>query len=184
MELQTISALTSGLESFGEAMSWGGAATAAKQNEALLQMQAKGVMAQSNFVSKRMQEQGSQFISRQRAQYAKAGVTLDGSPLAALMLSEKNLSMDIMMTRLNYAGKANELGFSALQQKIAQGQARTRQVAAIGKGILQIGTALAMQAGTAGGSKLAGQTKAFGGGTAPFAGVPNSTSGMTYRRTL
>jgi hypothetical protein len=147
MDLQMLSSVTQGLSSFGEAMSYRGAASGMDMNASLLDMQAKGVIASGDFTARRMTEQGSRFVSRQRMTYAKAGVTLEGSPLEVLMASERNISLDIMMTKLNAAGKANEIGFQALQQRMAAGQARTRAVQKMGEGLLKIGTSMAMNSG-------------------------------------
>lgn len=161
--LTLLSNVTSGLSSFGDAMQYGGQASALDNNAGLLDIQGQGVIASADYTAKRQREQGDRFLSNQAATYAKAGVKFTGSPALVWAESEKNIRMDILATHLNAANKANAIGFQALNQRIAAGQSRTRAVASIGKGILQIGTSVAMA----------------GGGSSVAAGRAN-TKGLTF----
>lgn len=143
MDLQMLSSVTKGLGSFGEAAQYYGASKAYKNQASLLDVEAKSVIQSGNFQADRMREQGNRFLSSQRAKYAKAGVRLEGSPIEALMTSERNLSLDILMTKLNAVNQANRIGFEALNARIAAGQAKTRMIQSIGSGILKMASSYA-----------------------------------------
>jgi D-arabinose 1-dehydrogenase-like Zn-dependent alcohol dehydrogenase len=146
--LTTLSSLTGGMSSFGEAMQYQGASTAYKQTAGLLDLQGKSVIASGDRQAEQLQIQGDKFLGRQRALYGKAGVRFSGSPALVWAESKRNINMDVMMTKLNAANKANALGFEALNQRIAAGQARTRAVMKMGEGILKIATSAAMAGGS------------------------------------
>lgn len=179
MDLQMLASITKGLSSFGDAMQYSGAASGYKAQAGLLDLEARSVISSGNFQADRMREQGGRFIGSQRARYAKAGVRLEGSPIEALMASERNLSLDILMTRLNAANQANRIGFEALNARIAAGQAKTRMIQSIGSGILNMASSYAMSRG---------QTNMGGGGVSQFgntygANTPQGVRDMgTYSR--
>lgn len=154
--LTALSSITSGLSSFGDAMQYAGVASANKQQAGLLDLEGKSVIESADYTARRQREQGDRFLANQVATYAKAGVRFTGSPALVWAESEKNIRMDILATHLNAANKANALGFEALNRRIAAGQARTRQVQAIGQGILQMATTAAMSGGSGGGATKAG----------------------------
>lgn len=147
--LQILSSLTKGLSSFGDAMQYSGMASAHTQQAGLFDLEAQSTIQAGEYQAKRLEEYGKRHIKSQRSGYAKAGVRLEGSPLEALAASERNLSLDLIMTRLNAANQANQLGFQALQQRIAAGQARTRSVQKIGEGVLNMASSFAMAKGGA-----------------------------------
>lgn len=146
-ELQTIAAFTKGLDSFGDAMSYRGMASGYESQASLLDIQGKSIIQSGEFDAQRLREQGDRFLSRQRVGYSKAGVSLEGSPLAVMARTERNISLDIINTRLNAAMQANYVGFQAVQARIAAGQARTRAVQAIGKGVLDMGMSYGIATG-------------------------------------
>lgn len=145
--LGLINGMNQGMSSFGEAMQYQGMATANDLNASLLELDAKMVMADSEFTAKRMEEKGEGFMGKQAAMFAKSGVTMDGSVMHVAMNSEKNIRMDILTMKYNAVRKANALGFQALNAKIQAGQARTRAVMKMGQGVLKMASSAAMASG-------------------------------------
>lgn len=167
--LTGLSALTSGLSAFGDGMQYFGQADALDNNAENLDIQAQSVISSAAYVARRQREQGDQFMGRMIASYSKAGVKFTGSPALVWAESERNIRMDILSTQLNAATKANAIGFEALNQRIAAGQARTNAVRTIGQGILNMGTNLAM----AGGGGKTGGTNIGAGTTSQGIKVPS-----------
>lgn len=143
--LQTLSSFTKGLESIGDYMSYRGLATASDLQAGLLDLQAGSITESGIQQSEMIRSQGDRFLSRQKAIYAKAGVKFTGSPADVYRQTEKNISLDVLRTRLNAVQKANALRMEALQERIAAGQARTRSIQALGQGVLNIASAYAMK---------------------------------------
>lgn len=143
-QLAMLQSFTKGLSSFGDAAQYYGAATANDMQAGLFDLEAKSVIQAGEFQVKRLESYGKRFVKSQRGTYAKSGVTLEGSPLEALAASERNISLDILITRLNAASEANQLGFQALNQRIVAGQNRTRAVKAIGDGVINMVSSYAM----------------------------------------
>jgi len=140
----SILALSKGMGNFGEAQQYGGMASSLDADAGLLGIQADSLLAQSDYVTKRMEDKGKKTSGSQIAAYAKSGVTFSGSAMLVYAESEKNIRLDILTTRLNYAKEANRLGFNALNKRIAAGQARTRQVQKYGEGVMNMASSLAM----------------------------------------
>jgi hypothetical protein len=134
------SAMTAGMDALGQFSQYQGMATAGDLNASLLDITADGVIVSGDFQAKRLREQGNRFAATQIARYAKSGVTFEGSPAYALIATERNISLDVINTKLNAANKANQIGFQALQQRMAAGQARTRSIQALGQGVLKMGS--------------------------------------------
>jgi hypothetical protein len=147
--LTLISSLTGGLQDFGEAGQLFSSASGYEGNAKILDVAAKGQIVSGDQQAQIIRQQGDKFIARQRAMYAKAGVRFTGSPASVWAETEKNIQMDVINTKLNAAAKANDIGFQALQQRMAAGNARTAAVAQIGQGVLKIGTSLALSSGGA-----------------------------------
>ena len=135
-------AFSKGLSKFGEGQQYQGLGQALDFDADLLGLQAEQILVNSDYVTKRMEEQGKKVSGSQIAQYAKSGVTFSGSPMMVYAESEKNIRMDILTTRLNYVAEANKLGFDALNSKINAGIARTRAVQKYGEGVLDMATSL------------------------------------------
>lgn len=142
--LTATSVLLKGLEAFGSFTELRGSASANDLNASLAQGQADSVIEQGEFSARRQEEAGTKIIGSQLAAYAKAGVKFEGSPMDVYLESARNIRRDIIMTRLNAANSANSLQFEALQRKIAAGQARTRSIQALGKGLLDVTSTLAI----------------------------------------
>jgi len=123
---------------FGQALQYLGASNASELNSGLYDIEAKGVLSDSEYTAKRIKERGDSFVGNQIAMYAKAGVTFDGSPIKVIQQTEKNIRMDIMTTRYNAVKEANLLGYKSLQEKLSAGRARTRAVQSFGKGIVNM----------------------------------------------
>jgi len=141
--LMITSMMTKGLDTIGEMVNLRGQAQALDLNAGLTDLTAQGVISSGDYSARRMAEQGKRFVATQRARYAASGVSLEGSPLNVIADTERNISLDIMATKLNAAAQANELGFKALQQRIAAGQLRTRSIQALSRGLLDIGGSVA-----------------------------------------
>ncbi len=144
-----MSNVTGGLDSFGEAMQYYGASSGFDNTADLQEISAKGIIANAEFDARRQMEQGQKVISTQRALYAKAGVNMSGSAAIAAADSEKNLRLDVLVTQMNAANRANAVGFEALQNRLKAGQARTNAIRKVGQGILDITTNFALH-GTGG----------------------------------
>jgi len=142
--LTTLSNVTGGLQSFGEAGQLMAAASGYKSQAGLLDLSGKGEIAAGELASKRVAVQGEKYVSRMKSMYAKAGVKFTGTPAAMWAESERNAQLDIVNTKLNAAARANAYGFEALQNRLAAGRARTAAWAKAGEGVLKIGTAMAM----------------------------------------
>lgn len=163
--LQILSNVTGGLDSFGEAAQYYGASVGFDQTAELQDISAKGIIANAEFDARRQREQGSKVISTQRALYAKAGVNMSGSAAIVAADTEKNLRLDVLVTQMNAANRANAVGFEALQNRIKAGQARTNAIRKVGQGILDIGTNFAIH-GT--GGKTPTQSEMLGFNTADY----------------
>ncbi len=145
--LMLSNAFSKGLGSFGEAQQFWGAASSSESTAGLLDMDAKMVLADSDFIADRMEAKGERIIGNQVATFAKAGVTMEGSPMKVLMESEKNIRLDILTMKNNAVRQANKIGFEALNQRLAAGRARTRAVQKIGTGVLKMATSYATAKG-------------------------------------
>jgi hypothetical protein len=159
--LTSLSAITGGLDSFGEAGQLMAAASGYKQQGQLLEVSAKGALAGGELQAGQVRQAGDKFIARQRAMYAKAGVKFTGSPASVWAETEKNIQLDVVNTKLNAAAKANAIGFEALQMKMAAGRARTAAWGKASEGLLKIGTSLAMQGGSTGSIKGGGEMTTY-----------------------
>lgn len=142
-DLQTIQAFTKGLGSLGDFMSYRGLAQGKDLQAGLLDIEAGSIVESGKSKAEIMRQQGNAFLARQKAVYAKAGVTFEGSPADTFRQTEKNISRDILTTRLNAAKDANRVRMYALQERIAAGQARTRSIQALGQGVLNMASAYA-----------------------------------------
>ena len=163
--LQILSNVTGGLETFGEAAQYYGASVGFDQTAGLQDISAKGIIANAEFDARRQREQGSKVISTQRALYAKAGVNMSGSAAIVAADTEKNLRLDVLVTQMNAANRANAVGFEALNNRLKAGQARTNAIRKAGQGILDIGTNFAIH-GT--GGKTPTQSEMLGFNTADY----------------
>jgi hypothetical protein len=154
--LTALSTITGGIESFGEAGQLMAAASGYKAQAGLLDVSAKGALAGGDLQASQVRQAGDKFIARQRAMYAKAGVKFTGSPASVWAETEKKIQLDVVNTKLNAAARANEIGFEALQMRMAAGNARTAAWSKASQGLLKIGTAMAMQGGSGQGMSIRG----------------------------
>lgn len=168
--LTLASSATQGLDKFGESMQYQGAAAAYGGSAELLDVQQQFALYQGERQAKQVSIKGDKFIARQRALYSKAGVRFTGSPALVWAESEKNLRMDILTTKLNASMKASEIGFKAVQMRMAAGQAKTRAILAQGQGV----TNLILGAGKA----MGGASSATKGGVNVRADGSGGASGM------
>lgn len=136
--LALASIFNSGLDSLGEFMQYTNQAKALDSNAELLDVAGKQAVVDADFEAKRIERYGESFLSTQKAVYAKSGVELSGSPLLVMADTEKNIHLDALITRLNGARRSNDIGFEALQQRLAAGNARTDRFMALSRGILNV----------------------------------------------
>jgi hypothetical protein len=154
--LTALSSFTEGISDFGEAGQLMATASGYKTQAGLLDVPIKATLVAGDQQANQYRIQGDKFIARQRAMYAKAGVRFTGSPAAVWAETEKNIQMDVVNTKLNAAARANAIGFSALQSRIAAGNARTAAWGKASQGLLKIGTSLAMSGASGDGPGRAG----------------------------
>jgi hypothetical protein len=169
--LTSLSAITGGLDSFGEAGQLMAAASGYKQQGQLLEVSAKGALAGGELQAGQVRQSGDKFIARQRAMYAKAGVKFTGSPASVWAETEKNIQLDVVNTKLNAAARANAIGFEALQMRNQARFAKSQAWAKASQGLIKIGTSFAMQAG-------AGSTSgtSTGGAQTSYSSIPAGMS--------
>lgn len=145
--LQVLSSLTKGLGSIGDYMSLRGSARAYDYQAGMLDLEAGSVTQSGIEKAGVIRKQGNTFIARQKAIYAKSGVRFEGSPADIYRQTEKMIAQDVLKTRLNAVQDANKLRMQATWDRLRAGQARTRSIMALGKGILNMGSSLAMAGG-------------------------------------
>lgn len=160
--MDTLGAMSQGMgmfQGFSEAGQLWTQSTELKANAGLLDVQAQGEIASGKLQADAYRRKGDQFIGRQRAMYAKAGVSFTGSPAQIWAETERNIQLDVLNISLNATARANEIGFEALQARIAAGRARTAAIAKATGTILNM-TMMSAAAG-GGGSNVnqAGSTK-------------------------
>jgi len=137
-----------GLGMIGEYTQYRGLASIKDLNAGLAEITAESIVADSEFAARRMEERGDKFVASQIAKYAKSGVTFSGSPMKVVLETEKNIRLDIMMSRYNAIRQANQQRFRAMNLRLEAGAARNRANFAISKGILDMySTVLLAKAG-------------------------------------
>ncbi len=136
--------LTELLSSFGNFTSLQGAATGQELNATFADLQAQSVIQQGEQSVAQQQRRSDKIVGSQMLAYAKAGVKFEGSPSDVFLETAKNIRHDMILTRLNASNRANQLGFEALQRRISAGQARTKSIQSIGKGLINIGGSIAL----------------------------------------
>lgn len=127
-----------GLGAFGDFLSHRSASKELALGGKIDQAQAQVIGAYADFESQIQRKQGDKYISAMIGQFAKSGVKFEGSPAMVFVESEKNISLDIALRRLNAANQQIALGFSALQKKIAAGNQKTQAIASLGQGLLKM----------------------------------------------
>lgn len=143
--LTSLSNITGGLSSFGEAAQMMQLASAYKSQAGLLDVSAKGEIAAGELSANQARIRGDKIVARVRSQFAKAGVKFTGSAADVWAEQERNVQLDVINIKLNAASRANAIGFQALQARIAAGNAKTAAWAKAGQGILKIGSGFAAQ---------------------------------------
>lgn len=140
--LTTLSA--KGLDAFGQFSSLRGIGVGEELNASLSQNQTGSIIQQAEESVAQQQRSADKVIGSQMLAYAKAGVKFEGSPTDVFLETAKNIRKDIVMTRLNAVNSANKAGFEALQHKLNAGRARAKSIQALGKGVLDIASTVAL----------------------------------------
>lgn len=114
------------LKAYGEHKSYKDQSSASSFNAGLSELQAR-LIEQSSFLDQyRMGRQKKQFTSMQRAQYARSGVTSEGSPLEVMADSASQLELDKQIAKYNADIQKNQYLSQANQQR-EQAKALKRQ---------------------------------------------------------
>lgn len=145
--LSMLSSITGGMEKFGEAGQYAALSTALKAQAGLYDISAQETIVAGDQEANKIRIAGDKIVARQKSYFAKAGVKFIGSPASVYAETERNVQLDVVNTKLNYAERANALGFQGLQQRIAAGQAKTRAWQRATQGLLQIAGGMAMSTG-------------------------------------
>jgi len=138
----------------GMAVSAAGAIYAGMAQAAQYEAQAEAVAAQGRFEKYKLRKAQEAMTSKQRALYAKAGVSLEGSPLNVIADTYAQYEMDIAVNKYNTESKVASLEAAATSSRVS--------------GFLQ-----------AGGTMLTGMASMSGGG----AGAGAATTSQPQRVT-
>lgn len=98
------------------------------------------IMQQADFNIDRLDREETLLAGHQRALYAKAGVTLSGSPLDVMLDSASQVELDKQVMAFNAQSKANMLGYEG---EVAKNQARMK----MGMDLLSGAMSIAQMAG-------------------------------------
>jgi hypothetical protein len=154
-----LSMVNQGTNMAGDYANSRGTAQGLNINADLNDLNAQQVLANGEFSAHRIEERGATVAGAARMGYAKGNVRLEGSPLMALANTERNIRLDVITTRLNAAKQASSLQFTALQQRIAAGNERTKALLQMSGGFLKMaGSAAMMKGGSAGGTGIGSST--------------------------
>ncbi len=129
-----LSAAGSGLGAFGSLL-------AGSESEEASQYNAQLALEQGQFEIKDLEEAEHDTLSTQRAMYAKAGVTMSGSPLDTAVRTASGYEMDKQIANYNAQSKANMLNYQGQVAK-SQGQIKAGQQLLSGAASLAIVSAL------------------------------------------
>lgn len=144
--LTSLSNITGGLGDFAEAGKLASLATAYKAQAGLLDVAAQGEIAAGDLSAQQIKIQGDKIVARMKSAYAKAGVKFVGSPASVYAEQERNVQLSVVNEKLNAASRANEIGFQALQARIAAGNEKTQAWLKGTEGVLKVGMAFASSA--------------------------------------
>lgn len=142
--LLVTSSLLKGLEGFGAYQEYKGLAKALNLQADLTSSAIPGIIQQGELEAGNIEKAGNKFIAQQVAAYANVGVRFEGSPAMVMAQTAKTIRQDMILTRLNAAQQASNVGFEAMQQKIKAGQQKTKALLALSKSFVDIGSGLAV----------------------------------------
>lgn len=140
--LTGLDVLGKGLQTYATVESYKSLANTAEKNAELLNLSGQAAVNDAEFEVNRIERAGSKVIGKQMSDYAKVGVTFEGSPAQAFLESASAIRRDVVMTRMNAQSLKAEAAMQALNQKVKASQARSRAKQERIKGILDIGTTL------------------------------------------
>ena len=77
-------------------------------NAKLQDIQARLILHAAKLNANRQRQQGAAFVKSQRAKYAKAGVSSEGSPITVMIDTMANIEYDALLTEINANMSAND----------------------------------------------------------------------------
>jgi hypothetical protein len=149
-------------------------AQAAEYNAAVARQQAEASREAGKLEAARIRKQKERLTGRQRAMYAKAGVTMEGSPMEVMLDSATDAEMDALITEYNYETQARQAGSQASMSQWRAGVYERTGTQRAGATLLQgVSTAY----GGFGGGGVAGPTGSYNVGYGQGS-YPGGYSGM------
>lgn len=118
----TTALLALGLTAAGQITEGYQQAQAAEYNAAVARQKAQAARKAGKLEADRIRKQRERLTGRQKALYAKAGVTFSGSPMEVMIDSATNYEMDALITEYNYEVEARQ---SESQAQISNWRAKT-----------------------------------------------------------
>lgn len=102
-----MSTASSGMGFVGDFLGYFGALQEGKSISQLYDHNADLTLAQADFNASQLETHGEYLMGTQKAMYAKAGVTMSGSPLDVMLESATNIELDKQIMRFNANSKAD-----------------------------------------------------------------------------
>jgi uncharacterized protein involved in type VI secretion and phage assembly len=118
----TTALLATGLTAFGQIQQGQQQAQAASYNAAVARQKAQAARQAGELEAEKIRKQKERLTGRQKALYAKAGVTFSGSPMEVMIDSATDAEMDALITEYNYSVEASQ---AESQAQISNWRAKT-----------------------------------------------------------
>ncbi|MCM8784562.1 MAG: hypothetical protein NC818_07375 [Candidatus Omnitrophica bacterium] len=116
----------------------------AEYNARVAELQAQQVERAQKLEEYRLNRAKEALLGKQRALYAKAGVSLEGSPLEVLADTEAQYQLDLSVSRYNADVQKRRLGYEAGYQRYAGKQYMRAGYLGMGTTLLTTGTKLGL----------------------------------------
>jgi len=145
----------------------------AKYNARVAEMQAEAIRRQGKLQQYRLKRAKRRMLGKQRALYAKAGLSLEGTPLEVLADTAAQYDLDLATSRYNTEVGARSSLYEADYQRYAGKQAYRAGLLGMGETLLTAGLAMKSFLPKSGGTIIGGRGGKFTGmqmtpyGTAP-----------------
>jgi len=117
-----------GIEAYGQYQTGQSQKEWSEYNAAVARQQGENAKAAAEIEERQKRRQKEAFLSQQRARYLASGVTMEGSPLAAMEDTAANFEMDALLIR-----KRGELGLWSAEQQAALSVMEGKAAARAGK---------------------------------------------------
>jgi predicted nucleotide-binding protein (sugar kinase/HSP70/actin superfamily) len=117
----TTALLATGLTAFGQIQQGQQQAQAASYNAAVARQKAQAARQAGELEAERIRKQKERLTGRQKALYAKSGVTFSGSPMEVMIDSATNAEMDALITEYNYSVEASQAESQASMSRYRAG---------------------------------------------------------------